>query len=196
LVVAENKIPKILPSNLPNLEDIDMKIECLINLKNVKDFTDKFGASALEMQIKEGLPALAVLAQLALETGWGQYILTVIPEDSKDGMAIPSNNLFNIKKTPQWTGKSGYRSVWEDDNANGLPENTEYKKEWFKIYPDYESSFRDYAQLIKAIPRYAPALAVAYDANKYAEALQACGYATDGKYASKIKSIIKTWRIV
>jgi flagellar protein FlgJ len=184
--------------NSPTVEDkpITKKIVAKNkNLANVVSFLNKFSNSALVMERDAGLPAIAVLAQLALETGWGQYVLLVLPEDGDGITMIDSNNLFNIKKGSGWNGRVGYRNVWEDLNKDGQKNANEYSKEYFRMYASYADSFKDYASFIKGKQTYAPAVAVANDPVAYVKALQTCGYATDGKYAEKMIQIMSLFEV-
>jgi len=165
-------------------------------LQNVVDFTNKFAAYAIETEKSFGLPAEAVLAQAALETGWGSKILTV--QQGNVSTEVETNNIFNIKVSKDWTGAKGIKTVWEDDDKDGERSSDEYQICWFKIYNNIQDSFNDYAKLITENQRYKPALEAAKNNNtyEYVRQLQRCGYATDGLYAQKILSIIESnWTI-
>ena len=82
-------------------------------------------------------------------------------------------------------------NVWEIING---------KKVWvdepFRMYARYADSFNDYATLILNTSRYAAAAALKSDPNRYVDEMARAGYATDPKYADKIKSIMsKNWEI-
>jgi flagellar protein FlgJ len=64
------------------------------------------------------------------------------------------------------------------------------RREQFRAYGSVAQSFADYVRLIRESPRYAAARSVGTDPARYAEALQAAGYATDPAYAAKIRSIL------
>lgn len=165
------------------------------HLSNVQSFTNKYAGPALEMEKQYGIPAIAVLAQVALETGWGQKVLKVHVKGEKD--LIDSKNLFNIKSSKSWDGEVGAVSVWEDYNKDGERTPDEYEDAFFKVYVSYADAFKDYAKLITETKRYAPAVAVAKDPNKYVQALQDCGFATDGHYAEKMQKIMATnWDVI
>ena len=124
-----------------------------------------------------GLDPKILMAQAALETGWGQWV-------AKDSSGISSNNLFNMKAH---TG-GGESSV----NIN----TTEYVANMpikmmasFKAYPSIEHSFNDYVALIEGSHRYKTALANTHNPKDYIDALHQAGYATDPNYAVKIWSI-------
>ncbi len=125
-----------------------------------------------------GVPPDVLIAQAALETGWGQHMIT-------DAAGGPSNNLFGIKATGGWQGRQASVSTLEF--INGVPER---RREPFRVYPSIAESFDDYVQIIENRPRYAPARD-ARNSGDYARGLQAGGWATDPDYAAKIMSIVE-----
>ena len=125
---------------------------------------------------------MALLAQAALETGWGNKILKVTKDS---GVKVDSKNLFNIKCSKSWKGVCGYKTVPEYLNKQWV-----HKKEYFRVYSNYEESFNDYANLILKNSRYEVAVMCITDPNKYIDEIARAGYATDPEYANKIKSIM------
>lgn len=130
-------------------------------------------------QIAEAMDAdpRYIVAQAALETGWGRYVIS-----RQDGES--SHNLFNIKADHRWSGDSA--EVQTKEYLGGRPV---YVQAAFRAYEDFAQSFADYQAFLSNNPRYEQALAVASDGAAYAEALQAAGYATDPLYAEKIQRI-------
>ncbi|MET0288912.1 MAG: flagellar assembly peptidoglycan hydrolase FlgJ [Pseudoxanthomonas sp.] len=122
-----------------------------------------------------GVDAKALVAQAALETGWGRRMIS-----SSAGNA---NNLFGIKATG-WSGKSATVSTTEYYNGVKTTEQAA-----FRAYNSPAESFADYVRMIKNNPRYQQALQSGGDVRKFASALQQAGYATDPNYASKISAI-------
>jgi flagellar protein FlgJ len=57
-------------------------------------------------------------------------------------------------------------------------------------YKDLAAGFQDYVRFLQANPRYDEALRAGGNADVYADRLQSSGYATDPRYAEKIRSII------
>jgi flagellum-specific peptidoglycan hydrolase FlgJ len=133
--------------------------------------------TAVKIQIKHNLPAACLTAQACLETGYGKYIC----KDIKTGKY--SYNLFNIKGT----GTNGSVSVKTWEVYNGKKVNVIAN---FRAYNNFEESFEDYVKLIKKNSRYASAVAVGNDPEKYAIELKKCGYATDPQYSQKLISIM------
>jgi len=120
-----------------------------------------------------------LIAQAALETGWGKHLL-------RDAQGNNSFNLFNIKATDSWQGKKVSVSTLEYDKGIAKKENAN-----FRSYNSYAESFSDYVKLISESPRYEKAKSLVGDAAAYLDALQEGGYATDPDYADKIKSVLK-----
>ncbi len=130
--------------------------------------------AAAELNIKPDV----ILAQAALETGWGKHVI-------HDTQGNNSFNIFNIKRSPSWEGKSvGVKTV-EYQKGVAQQEHAEFRQ-----YNDYRHSFLDYVNLMKTNPRYQNALDSGASSAGYADALQAAGYATDPHYAEKIKQLL------
>jgi flagellar protein FlgJ len=130
-----------------------------------------------------GVEPRLLLAQAALETGWGG----AVPQNA-DGAS--ANNLFGIKAGSAW---SGARSAqWTLEHENGVAVR---RRADFRAYPSSAASFADYVDLIGNTPRYAAALANADNPEAYAHAVQAAGYATDPGYADKWLAIYHGQRL-
>lgn len=127
-----------------------------------------------------GINPRVMIAQAALETGWGRHMIKG-DEDS------PSFNLFGIKADQRWTGDSV--NVATTEFREGVPLNEQAS---FRAYPDYESSFRDYVSFLESNPRYQNVLAAADNPEQFAVRLQEAGYATDPNYGEKIRRILNT----
>lgn len=119
----------------------------------------------------------ALLAQAALETGWGQHVM-----QRSDGSS--SHNLFGIKAGTNWFGGSVVRRTLEF--AGGAAQQL---RERFRTYPDIAAAFDDYAKLINGNARYSGVGGNGRDSAGFAQALQDAGYATDPLYAEKIERI-------
>jgi len=123
-----------------------------------------------------GLPVTFILAHAALESGWGAGEIRWA-----DGRG--THNLFGIKAGDSWRGESVTSETVE--YRQGLPMRV---SERFRAYAGYSEAFADYAQLLRS--RYATAVQAAADAQAFAQALAAGGYATDPAYASKLQGVI------
>ncbi|MDR4515676.1 flagellar assembly peptidoglycan hydrolase FlgJ [Nitrosomonas sp.] len=124
-----------------------------------------------------GIPAHFMLAQAALESGWGKFEIRH-PDNS------PSHNLFGIKAGTSWKGETVETITTE--YINGVPQKMIEK---FRAYGSYEEAFRDYANLLSNNPRYADVVN-SQNAADFAHGLQRAGYATDPQYADKLLRIL------
>ena len=123
-----------------------------------------------------GVDPRALVAQAALETGWGRRTI-----QRNDGGS--ANNLFGIKATG-WTGERA--TVTTHEYTTGV-RHTERAD--FRAYASPAESFADYVRLLKQNPRYRQALEAGGDVRRFAGALQRAGYATDPRYADKLSAI-------
>ncbi len=133
---------------------------------------------AREAAARLGVAPAVLLAQAALETGWGRRILR-----GPDGAS--SHNLFGIKAGPDWQGARVTALTLEYRDGVARREQAV-----FRAYDSFAQSFMDYADFILGNPRYEAALARAGDPRAYLQALQQAGYATDPDYAAKIQDIM------
>ncbi|WMJ69129.1 flagellar assembly peptidoglycan hydrolase FlgJ [Stenotrophomonas sp. 24(2023)] len=123
-----------------------------------------------------GVDARALVAQAALETGWGKRQI-------KHGDGRSAHNLFGIKAIG-WNGDSAMAGTHE--YVGGVRQNETAR---FRAYGSPAESFADYVRLLKTSPRYQQALQAGTDVHGFARGLQRAGYATDPGYAGKIASI-------
>jgi len=147
--------------------------------EHVEDFVSRLADPARRAERSSGVPAELILAQAALETDWGRRRITTA--DGGD-----SHNLFGIKAGGRWQGES--TRVMTTEYVDGEAQRQE---ESFRVYPDAEAAFDDYARLIRSRPGYAGAR-TAVDSAQAAVALQQGGYATDPGYADKLIAVMAT----
>jgi flagellar protein FlgJ len=119
-----------------------------------------------------GVEPRLLLAQAALETGWGR----AVPQRG-DGSAY---SLFGIKAGTSWNGPGVEHWTLEHEDGVTAPQRAR-----FRAYGSPAESFADYVDLIGTSRRYAAALEHAGDAEAYARAVTKAGYATDPQYADK-----------
>ena len=141
-------------------------------------FVDALWPVAEQAAAKINLPPEALLAQAALETGWGRHVM-------QHGTGDSSHNLFGIKADSRWQGDKVMVSTLE--YRDGVALNTRAN---FRAYESFEHSFSDYVDFVRRNPRYQQALAQTNDPKAYFSALQEAGYATDPAYAQKIQRIL------
>lgn len=147
--------------------------------QTAQEFIQKIANYAKSAAEKIGVDPNVLVAQAALETGWGRFVLA-------DAEGNSGNNLFNIKADDRWAGGAVEKSSLE---FNG--KTLELEKSYFRTYNDLAESFDDYADFLRGSERYAPALNVAGDGEAYIRSLQKSGYATDPDYAKKIITIYR-----
>lgn len=146
-------------------------------LGTISAFVRRFGSEAESVAKRIGVSAKLVLAQAALETGWGAH--------PSGGAGGTGHNLFGIKAGADWSGPSATETTAEDVNGDAISTTAA-----FRAYASDAQSFNDYAHLIGTDPRYA-AVRAAATPEQAAWALQYAGYATDPAYASKLIGIMR-----
>jgi flagellar protein FlgJ len=125
-----------------------------------------------------GLNPLAMLAQAALETGWGKRMAR-----TADGS--PSLNLFGIKADDSWGGARASANTVEYSGGVAMQ-----RQAAFRAYGSIEESVNDFANLLKNSPRYAQTAAAGPDAQAYVNSIGRSGYATDPEYTNKLNEIL------
>lgn len=125
-----------------------------------------------------GVAPEVLIAQAALETGWGQSMIKGV-----DGRN--SFNLFGIKADSSWQGPKVFSDTVEFRDGVMRRERAA-----FRAYESPAESFGDYVRFLRANPRYKEALQSVRDNQDYTAALSRAGYATDPDYASKINKIV------
>ena len=144
-----------------------------------EDFVQALEPAARKVASELGVDSKVLLAQAALETGWGQKMIR-----GRDGHE--SHNLFGIKASQNWSGSQVEVSTLEYRDGTVQRERAQ-----FRAYGSFEDSFRDYANVLRSNGRYSDALRAASDSGLFAERLQEAGYATDPAYADKIKAVMR-----
>ncbi|EKB19476.1 TPA: flagellar assembly peptidoglycan hydrolase FlgJ [Aeromonas veronii] len=129
---------------------------------------------------KLGLSPAVLVAQAALESGWGKRVI-------KDGEGQMTHNLFGIKADPRWEGPRAVVSTLEYEEGVASRQ-----KAAFRSYGSFEESFNDYVDFLTSGSRYKGALAKVDSPDRYFEALQQAGYATDPHYARKLKQVLRS----
>tara|TARA_B100001559_G_C16433158_1_gene590737 strand:- start:153 stop:1163 length:1011 start_codon:yes stop_codon:yes gene_type:complete len=124
-----------------------------------------------------GVDPKAIVAQAALETGWGKY--TIKGEDGR-----PSNNLFGIKADSRWGGD--VVSIQTHEYRQGVKVNEQAD---FRSYASLEDGLQDYANFLRDSTRYQDAINDKTSGAAYGHALQQGGYATDPEYGNKVERI-------
>jgi flagellum-specific peptidoglycan hydrolase FlgJ len=140
---------------------------------NVVAFIAKTLSDAKYVKLKFGIPISILIAQAALESGWGRY--------------VKGNAYFGIKSHKT---KGATTSFATTEFVNGKKVSV---TDSFRAYANFGESAKDYGKFLKSNPRYSSAFIHSKDPYKFADQLQLSGYATDPQYANKLKAIIKTY---
>jgi peptidoglycan hydrolase FlgJ len=127
-----------------------------------------------------GLSPLGMLAQAALETGWGRRM-------ARTAAGTPSLNMFGIKADDSWSGARAGADTIEFTGGSATLKHTA-----FRAYHSIEASVGDFAELIGNSARYRDALAAGGDAQAYVTAIGKSGYATDPEYGKKLNAILNS----
>ncbi len=147
-------------------------------IAGAKNFVNTLLPHAREAGAALGVAPEALLAQAALETGWGRSL----PLTADGGS---SHNLFGIKAGANWNGAQA--TVPTMEVVAGAPVRTSAA---FRAYDSYGASFADYVRFVQDNPRYREALNQAGDPAAWFSSLQQAGYATDPAYADKLKTLL------
>lgn len=145
---------------------------------HVLNFVDKLKPYAEQAASILGVDAKILIAQSALETGWGMFT-------AKGETGENSNNLFNIK------AKNSDKNAIKIKTTEFLADKPIKMNQYFKRYDSMEDSFRDFVQLIQGSERYQQALDHHGNSEQFIQRLQKAGYATDPNYADKILTIYR-----
>lgn len=143
-------------------------------------FVKSLWPAAQQAAQRLALDPMALIAQAALETGWGQKMPTT-------SQGIASQNLFGIKASGNWQG--AVTSVDTLEYRQGVAVKEKAK---FRAYDSIEQSLHDYVDLLQQSERYQAALQHTNSPKQYFQHLQAAGYATDPNYAQKIWAIFSS----
>ncbi|EUB72299.1 flagellar rod assembly protein/muramidase FlgJ [Pseudomonas sp. GM41(2012)] len=143
------------------------------------EFVNTMLPMAKEAAERIGVDPRYLVAQAALETGWGKSVMR-----AQDGSS--SHNLFGIKASSSWKGESARAITSEFRNGEMVKETAQ-----FRSYDSYKDSFHDLVTLLQTNNRYQDVVKSADNPEQFVRELQKAGYATDPDYASKISQIAK-----
>ncbi|SEC20096.1 flagellar protein FlgJ [Pseudomonas mohnii] len=143
------------------------------------EFVNTMLPMAKEAAARIGVDPRYLVAQAALETGWGKSVMR-----AQDGSS--SHNLFGIKAGSSWKGDSARAITSEFRNGEMVRETAQ-----FRSYDSYKDSFHDLVTLLLTNNRYQDVVKSADNPEQFVRELQKAGYATDPDYASKISQIAR-----
>ncbi|MGJ8692796.1 MAG: flagellar assembly peptidoglycan hydrolase FlgJ [Thalassotalea sp.] len=160
-------------------KEIFQQVKTVNNFEQPQDFVTALMAPAKRAEKALGVPYQVVIAQAALETGWGKKVI-------KNNQGESSNNLFNIKADKRWQGDNIVKETLEFEQGTMVKKSAP-----FRVYDNITESVDDYINFLSKNPRYQQALDKASDVEQFLHGIQKAGYATDPMYATKIMGTLK-----
>ncbi|TMN95618.1 flagellar assembly peptidoglycan hydrolase FlgJ [Pseudoalteromonas sp. S558] len=148
--------------------------------ETAEEFVSSVWEHAKTAAQKIDLNPAVMVAQAALETGWGKHII-----NKSDGNS--SFNLFNIKSDKSWEGEKASKVTLEFEQGTAVK-----KQASFRAYDSIKESVNDFVDFLTQNPRYQDALQNTAKPTEFLDSLQKAGYATDPNYASKIKKVLNS----
>ena len=148
--------------------------------EQASDFVQQVLPTIRQAAAAVGVNPLGMLAQAALETGWGQRM-----PRTADGNS--SLNLFGVKAGSDWSGARAMADTVEI--SGGVAKQT---RTAFRAYGSIEDSVGDFARLLTSSPRYREAVAAGSNAQAYVQSIAKAGYATDPQYANKLNDVLNS----
>jgi flagellum-specific peptidoglycan hydrolase FlgJ len=157
-----------------------------------EQFVKRYYTHAANSEAKHKISAVFILAQAALESGWGK--------------SAPGFNFFGIKDRSGVPAKRQLLRTTEYSNSATLKfpeiisierieisgkERFKYTiRDWFRKYDSAEEAFDDHALFFYKNPRYRQALGSLHNPRQFAVQVAKAGYATDPNYARTLIRII------
>lgn len=142
------------------------------------EFVKTLLPSVTKVAKKLGLEPEWLIAQAALESGWGKFVIA-------DKSGESSHNIFNIKAHSDWQGSAVTTQTLEHQDGKFVKESAAFRR-----YEDVAESVEDYAKFISESPRYRNIVQSARSAHEYISGISDAGYATDPEYTSKVMSVL------
>ncbi len=147
--------------------------------ENAQSFIEQLYPAAQKAAEQLGIDPKALLAQAAIETGWGQHMIHNTSGEN-------SHNLFGIKADRRWQGDRAM--VDTIDFEKGVAATI---KAPLRVYDSFADSMQDYVGFVKQNPRYDEAVNQSQSPLNYFSELQKAGYATDPEYANKVINVFE-----
>lgn len=154
------------------------KVESNKRFDNPEQFVQSMKPYANRAAKALGVDPSILIAQAALETGWGTKVIT--------NSLGSSNNLFNIKADRSWKGDKVASQTLEFHNNVPVKENAA-----FRSYDSYEESFNDFVRFLNQNPRYETTLSQNNSSDSFIRGIHKAGYATDPNYSEKVLQVKK-----
>ena len=157
-----------------------------------RDFVKKYYGFALQTQDKTGISATFILAQAALESGWGKHAPGNMFFGVKDTDGVNGNEQLLTTTEYLKTDKAKFPVVLSIEKVlrNGVQWFKYRVKDYFRKYPTPEASFTDHAMFFIRNKRYSKALQFRDNPYRFAQEVAKAGYATDPEYSNKLSQVI------
>ena len=157
-----------------------------------KDFVKKYHGFALQTQDKTGISATFILAQAALESGWGKHAPGNMFFGVKDTDGVNGNEQLLTTTEYLKTDKAKFPVVLSIEKVvrNGVQWFKYRVRDYFRKYPTPEASFTDHAMFFIRNKRYSKALQFRDNPYRFAQEVAKAGYATDPNYSNKLSQVI------
>ncbi|MFC7801268.1 phage tail protein [Bacillus subtilis] len=144
-------------------------------------FIKEIAPDAQKIFVKYKILASLIIAQGCLESAYGT-----------SGLAVNGKNLFGVKG--EYNGQYVIMKTWEVIDGRSVQVDAKFRK-----YPSWYESMQDLAKLYvngtSWDPNHYKAVVGETDYKKATAALVKAGYATDPSYATKLNSIISTYKL-
>lgn len=145
---------------------------------HIRAYVSAYASVARTAADRSGVPPAIPLAVGGLESAWGSSEL-----------ARRGNNHFGIKA-------HGAARTYCLTTTEYLRGRRYRMQDCFRAYDSPSDSYLDFVDFLRTQPRYAALFRLPpHDYKGWAEGLQACGYATDPAYASKLIQVIETYQL-
>jgi flagellar protein FlgJ len=125
-----------------------------------------------------GVSSDTLIAQAALETGWGQHV----PSATTGGSSF---NLFGVKAGGAWNGDAVTAATTEYSGGSATSVSQPFRR-----YSSVQQGVNDYVTLLQHSARYQPAIGMGGDVSAFGGALARGGYATDPSYVQKLQATV------
>lgn len=166
-------------------EPLQVNAQTVAKKFSPQEFINTIGTAAKQIAANNNLYASVMIAQAALESGWGNSALA----------QSPNYNLFGIKGS--YNGQTVSMNTLEDPgngNYYSIDQN-------FKRYNNYDQSLQDYANTLTGVgsewlrKHYEGALVSNTNSYQEATAHLTGRYATDTSYGSKLNQLIESYQL-
>lgn len=175
----QNQSTNAVNSGTPTVDSTEAMVDS--RQQRQRQFLASIGPHARSEGERGGIDPLPIMAIAALETGWGEHMIT-----TNEGQT--SHNYFGIKQH----GARGEGIA--HDTTEYIDNRRLTRRETFRQYATMSDSVSDFVDFLQTNPRYRSALESGSDPERFVQALHDAGYATDPAYTDKVIGVMTTIR--